>query len=113
MNDGDDALTSCGGDGDGDAPKNCRSNCGNGHLNYCVGSSLINNKISKNQSYIKTNIAKVGRPLERSKKTDLILTLYKHNYKITDIARKTGLSRTTIYKVLYDFGLKKEKFTKN
>lgn len=78
-----------------------------------LGSSLINNKISKNQSYIETNIAKVGRPLERSKKTDLILTLYKHNYKITDIARKTGLSRTTIYKVLYDFGLKKEKFTKN
>lgn len=45
MNDGDDALTSC--DGDGDAPKSCCSNCGNDHLNYCVGSSLINTPFTK------------------------------------------------------------------
>ena len=47
MNDGDDALTSCGGDGDGDAPKSRGSSCGNGRLNYCVGSSLINTPFTK------------------------------------------------------------------
>lgn len=45
MNDGDDDLTSCG--GDGDAPKSRCSSCGNGHLNYCVGSSLINTPFTK------------------------------------------------------------------
>lgn len=66
----------------------------------------VSEKIKENTSYTKTSISKVGRPLERSKKTNLILTLYSRNYKIVDIARKTGLSRTTIYKVLYDFNLK-------
>ena len=76
-------------------------------------SFLTNQKTKENSSCIKTNINRVGRPLERSKKTNLILTLYSHNYKIVDIARKTGLSRTTIYKVLYDFNLKKPEPSKN
>jgi uncharacterized membrane protein len=32
--------------------------------------------------------------------------LYKENYKIVDIAKKTGLSRATIYRVLSDLELR-------
>lgn len=46
MNDdgGDGALKNCGGDG---ALTSHSSNCGNGRLIYCVGSSLINTPFTK------------------------------------------------------------------
>jgi len=43
-----------------------------------------------------------GRPNERTNKTDLVGMMLKENYKIKDIVDKTGLSRTTVYRVIKD-----------
>ncbi|MGL4449804.1 MAG: recombinase family protein [Sarcina sp.] len=47
-----------------------------------------------------------GRPSKRNEKTDLVEMLYKENYKIVDIVKKTGLSRATVYRTLSDLGLR-------
>ncbi|HEX9058893.1 MAG TPA: recombinase family protein [Clostridia bacterium] len=41
-----------------------------------------------------------GRPSKRSSKAKLVETLASNNYKIKDIIKETGLSRTTIYRIL-------------
>lgn len=41
-----------------------------------------------------------GRPSKRTSKSNLVETLAANNYKIKDIAKETGLSRTTIYRIL-------------
>ncbi len=43
-----------------------------------------------------------GRPNGRTNKTDLVGIMIKENYKIKDIVDKTGLSRTTVYRVIKD-----------
>ena len=43
-----------------------------------------------------------GRPNKRNEKADVVEMLYKKGYKITDIAKKTELSRATIYRILKD-----------
>jgi DNA invertase Pin-like site-specific DNA recombinase len=41
-----------------------------------------------------------GRPSKRNSKSKLVETLAANNYKIKDILKETGLSRTTIYRIL-------------
>jgi len=41
-----------------------------------------------------------GRPSKRNSKSKLVETLAANNYKIKDIVIETGLSRTTIYRIL-------------
>jgi len=41
-----------------------------------------------------------GRPSKRNSKAKLVETLATNNYKIKDIVNETGLSRTTIYRIL-------------
>lgn len=43
-----------------------------------------------------------GRPNGRTNKTDLVGMMLKENYKIKDIVERTGLSRTTVYRVIKD-----------
>lgn len=43
-----------------------------------------------------------GRPSKRNDKAKLVKTLSSSNYKIKDIIKETGLSRTTIYRILQD-----------
>lgn len=41
-----------------------------------------------------------GRPNKRNDNADVVEMLYKQNYKIVDIVKKTGLSRATVYRIL-------------
>lgn len=41
-----------------------------------------------------------GRPNKRNDNEDIVKMLYNNGYKIVDIVKKTGLSRTTIYRIL-------------
>lgn len=43
-----------------------------------------------------------GRPNKRNEKADVVEMLYKEGYKITDIAKKTELSRASVYRILND-----------
>jgi DNA invertase Pin-like site-specific DNA recombinase len=43
-----------------------------------------------------------GRPCKRHEKKTTIMLLYQGGVKITQIAKETGLSRTTVYRVLND-----------
>lgn len=47
-----------------------------------------------------------GRPSKKNEKADIVKMLYEKEYKIVDIARQTGLSRSTIYRILEDLGIK-------
>jgi len=48
-----------------------------------------------------------GRPNGRSNKSDLVALMLKQNYKIKDIVDKTGLSRTTVYRIIKDIEVNK------
>ena len=41
-----------------------------------------------------------GRPNKRNDNEDIVKMLYNNGYKIVDIVNKTGLSRTTVYRIL-------------
>lgn len=41
-----------------------------------------------------------GRPSKRNSKSKLVETLATNNYKIKDIVKETGLSRSTVYRIL-------------
>lgn len=43
-----------------------------------------------------------GRPSMRNEKEKLVKTLFDNGYKIKDIVKETGLSRTTVYRCLKD-----------
>ncbi|MDB1934981.1 MAG: recombinase family protein [Clostridium sp.] len=47
-----------------------------------------------------------GRPNKRNEKSDVVEMLYKEGYKITDIAKKTELSRASVYRILNDIKAK-------
>ena len=47
-----------------------------------------------------------GRPSKRSDKADTVGLLYRERYKIVDIVKQTGLSRSTVYRTLKDLKLK-------
>lgn len=66
---------------------------------------LISSRTKEGLKSAKARGREGGRPSKRNEKSDLIELLYKQNYKITDIVKKTGLSRATIYRTLKDLNL--------
>ncbi|MBO3363150.1 recombinase family protein [Clostridium perfringens] len=47
-----------------------------------------------------------GRPAKINEKADMVKLLYREGYKIVDIVKQTGLSRSTVYRALKSLGLK-------
>lgn len=67
---------------------------------------LISSRVKDGLKSAKARGRNGGRPSERNEKSDLVEMLHKENYKIVDIVKKTGLSRSTVYRVLSDLGLR-------
>lgn len=67
---------------------------------------LISNRTKEGLRAAKARGRVGGRPSKRNDKSDLVEMLYKDNYKIVDIVKKTGLSRATVYRTLSDLGLR-------
>lgn len=44
-----------------------------------------------------------GRPSKQNEKKDVVLALYKNGMKITEIAKHTELSRSTVYRIINNF----------
>lgn len=63
---------------------------------------LISTRTKEGLASAKARGREGGRPNKRNEKADVVEMLYKKGYKITDIARKTELSRATIYRILKD-----------
>lgn len=63
---------------------------------------LISTRTKEGLNSAKARGREGGRPNKRNSKADVVEMLYKDNYKISDIIAKTGLSRTTIYRILKD-----------
>lgn len=67
---------------------------------------LISHRVREGLVSAKARGRNGGRPSKRNDKADLVKILYEQDYKIVDICKKTDLSRTTIYRVLSDLGLR-------
>lgn len=67
---------------------------------------LVSSRVKEGLKAAKARGRNGGRPSERNDKSDLVKMLYKENYKIVEIVKKTGLSRATVYRVLSDLGLR-------
>ena len=63
---------------------------------------LISQRTKEGLSSAKARGRVGGRPNGRTNKTDLVGMMLKENYKIKDIVEQTGLSRTTVYRVIKD-----------
>jgi len=63
---------------------------------------LISQRTKEGLASAKSRGREGGRPNERNSKADVVKLLGKEGYKIKDIVTKTGLSRTTIYRILKD-----------
>lgn len=67
---------------------------------------LISYRVKEGLVSAKSRGRNGGRPSKRNDKADLVKMLYEQDYKIVDICKKTDLSRTTIYRILSDLGLR-------
>ncbi|MFT8349267.1 recombinase family protein [Clostridium saccharoperbutylacetonicum] len=67
---------------------------------------LVSSRVKEGLKAAKARGRNGGRPSERNEKADIVEMLYKQNYKIVDIVKKTGLSRATVYRVLSDLGIR-------
>lgn len=67
---------------------------------------LTSSRVKEGLAAAKARGKKGGRPSEINKKADLVEILYKENYKITEIVKKTGLSRTSVYRALSKLNLR-------
>lgn len=67
---------------------------------------LISHRVKEGLASAKARGRNGGRPSKRNDKADLVMMLYAQNYKVVDICKKTDLSRTTIYRILSDLGLR-------
>lgn len=67
---------------------------------------LVSSRVKEGLKAAKARGRNGGRPSQRNDKSDLVGMLYKENYKIVDIVKKTGLSRATVYRVLTDLELR-------
>ncbi|GAA0096419.1 recombinase family protein [Clostridium perfringens] len=47
-----------------------------------------------------------GRPSKRNNKANIVSLLYREGYKIVEIVEQTKLSKSTVYRLLKDLGLK-------
>ena len=63
---------------------------------------LISTRTKEGLASAKARGREGGRPNKRNEKADVVEMLYKEGYKINDIAKKTELSRATIYRILKD-----------
>lgn len=63
---------------------------------------LISERTKEGLISAKARGRKGGRPSIRNDKQDVVKLLYREGYKIVDIVKKTGLSRSTIYRILND-----------
>lgn len=61
---------------------------------------LISSRVKEGLAAAKARGKNGGRPSEINKKADIVGMLYKENYKITEIVKKTGLSRSSVYRAL-------------
>ena len=61
---------------------------------------LISTRTKEGLSAAKARGRCGGRPNKRNEKSEIVMTLYKGGYKVVDICKATGLSRTTVYRIL-------------
>ena len=69
---------------------------------------LISQRTKEGLASAKARGRKGGRPSKRNEKEDVVRLLLEQGYKMKDIVEKTGLSRSTVYRVI-----KKELNTEN
>jgi DNA invertase Pin-like site-specific DNA recombinase len=63
---------------------------------------LISQRTKEGLASAKARGRSGGRPNGRTNKSDLVALMLNQNYKIKDIVDKTGLSRTTVYRIIRD-----------
>lgn len=63
---------------------------------------LISQRTKEGLTSAKARGRQGGRPNKRNDKADIVELMYKDGYKIKDIVDKTGLGRTTVYRILKD-----------
>lgn len=63
---------------------------------------LISQRTKEGLASAKARGREGGRPNKRNDKADIVELMYKEGYKIKDIVDKTGLGRTTVYRILKD-----------
>lgn len=61
---------------------------------------LISQRTKEGLASAKARGRSGGRPNKQNENADVVKMLYKEGYKIVDIAKKTNLSRATIYRIL-------------
>jgi DNA invertase Pin-like site-specific DNA recombinase len=67
---------------------------------------LISCRVKEGLDAAKARGKNGGRPSKINDKADLVEMLYKENYKIVEIVKKTGLSRSSVYRALSDLKLR-------
>lgn len=67
---------------------------------------LISSRVKEGLAAAKARGRNGGRPKKRNEKTEIVKMLYENNYKIVEISKQTGLSRSTIYRILKDLGFR-------
>lgn len=63
---------------------------------------LISQRTKEGLASAKARGREGGRPNKRNNKSDIVELMAKEGYKIKDIVSKTGLGRTTVYRILKD-----------
>lgn len=63
---------------------------------------LISQRVKEGLASAKARGRVGGRPSKRNEKSNTVLLLYKEGYKISDIVKQTGISRTTVYRIIKD-----------
>lgn len=63
---------------------------------------LISQRTKEGLESAKARGRKGGRPSQRNKKADMVKLMLDNDYKIVDIVKKTGLSRSTVNRLIKD-----------
>lgn len=63
---------------------------------------LISQRTKEGLASAKARGRKGGRPNKRNDKADVVELMLREGYKIKDIVDKTGLGRTTVYRIKRD-----------
>lgn len=69
---------------------------------------LISERTKEGLASAKARGRKGGRPSKRNGKANLVELMLQQNYSITEIAKQTELSRTTIYRIMKDIQKEQE-----
>lgn len=65
---------------------------------------LISQRTKEGLASAKARGRSGGRPSKQNEKSDLVMTLYSGRMRITDIIKNTGLSRSTIHRIIKNHG---------